>query len=206
MRVGGALFSSAWLPKNIRTASVGWIIRRGQARLADTSSQPMGQKAAVPSSPTADAAKEATESAPQRHILPKNLRHAIKRPRVDLGRTADDGISVVTLGGKADSEKPFLLRVQTRHAWPVKVKAQLDQAHFMMICSVGTHRQRQAVAIHYRHDFHAFSTLGRTDLRTPALGVGLSRSHQPMVVIRLKGVQEGHQVLFILVRQPNVET
>jgi hypothetical protein len=36
-----------------------------------------GVKAAVPSTPTVDAAKEATEAAPQRHILPKNLRHAI---------------------------------------------------------------------------------------------------------------------------------
>jgi hypothetical protein len=36
-------------------------------------------KAAVPSSPTVDAAKEATEAAPQRHILPKNLRHAISQ-------------------------------------------------------------------------------------------------------------------------------
>jgi hypothetical protein len=31
------------------------------------------------------------------------------------------------------------------------------------------HRQRQAIAIHYRHDFHAFSTLGWTDLRASAL-------------------------------------
>ena len=38
-----------------------------------------GVKAAVPLSPTVDAAKEATESAPQRHILPKNLRHAISQ-------------------------------------------------------------------------------------------------------------------------------
>jgi hypothetical protein len=36
-------------------------------------------KAAVPSSPTVDAAKEATEAAPQRHVLPKNLRHAINQ-------------------------------------------------------------------------------------------------------------------------------
>jgi hypothetical protein len=36
-----------------------------------------GVKAAVPSSPTVDAAKEATEAASQRHVLPKNLRHAI---------------------------------------------------------------------------------------------------------------------------------
>ena len=40
----------------------------------------------------------------------------------------------------------------------------------MMICRVRAHRQRQAVAIHNRHDFHAFSTLGRADLRAPALG------------------------------------
>jgi hypothetical protein len=38
-----------------------------------------GVNAAVPSSPTADAAKEATEAASQRHILPKNLRHAISQ-------------------------------------------------------------------------------------------------------------------------------
>jgi hypothetical protein len=38
-----------------------------------------GEKAAVPSSPTVDAAKEATESASQRHVLPKNLRHAISQ-------------------------------------------------------------------------------------------------------------------------------
>jgi hypothetical protein len=36
-----------------------------------------GVKAAVPSSPKVDAAKEATEAASQRHVLPKNLRHAI---------------------------------------------------------------------------------------------------------------------------------
>ena len=38
-----------------------------------------GVKAAVPSSPTVDAAKGATETASQRHILPKNLRHAISQ-------------------------------------------------------------------------------------------------------------------------------
>jgi hypothetical protein len=39
-----------------------------------------GVKAAVPSSPTVDATKEATETAPQRrHILPKNLRQAISQ-------------------------------------------------------------------------------------------------------------------------------
>jgi hypothetical protein len=38
-----------------------------------------GEKAAVPSSPTVDPAKEATETASQRHVLPKNLRHAISQ-------------------------------------------------------------------------------------------------------------------------------
>jgi predicted DNA-binding protein (UPF0251 family) len=38
-----------------------------------------GAKAAVPSSPTVDAAKEPTEPASQRHVLPKNLRHAISQ-------------------------------------------------------------------------------------------------------------------------------
>jgi hypothetical protein len=36
-----------------------------------------GVKAAIPSAPIVDPAKEATEAASQRHILPKNLRHAI---------------------------------------------------------------------------------------------------------------------------------
>jgi hypothetical protein len=36
-----------------------------------------GAKSAVPSSPTVNATKVATEVASERHILPKNLRHAI---------------------------------------------------------------------------------------------------------------------------------
>ena len=40
----------------------------------------------------------------------------------------------------------------------------------MMICRMRAHRQWQAVTIHDRHDFHAFSTLGRAYFRTPALG------------------------------------
>ena len=52
----------------------------------------------------------------------------------------------------------------------VKVKAQLDQAHFVMICGVRTHLQRQGVAIHYRHDFHALSAFGQPDLCASALG------------------------------------
>jgi hypothetical protein len=36
-------------------------------------------KSAAPSSPTVSATKEATEAASQRHVLPKNLRHAISQ-------------------------------------------------------------------------------------------------------------------------------
>jgi hypothetical protein len=38
-----------------------------------------GIKGAIPSSPTVDAAKETTEAASQRHVLPKNLRHGISQ-------------------------------------------------------------------------------------------------------------------------------
>jgi hypothetical protein len=38
-----------------------------------------GVKAAVPSSPMPSEKKEATEATPQRHILPKNLRHAVSQ-------------------------------------------------------------------------------------------------------------------------------
>jgi hypothetical protein len=38
-----------------------------------------GVKTAIPSPPTLNAAKEVTEAASQRHILPKNLRHAISQ-------------------------------------------------------------------------------------------------------------------------------
>jgi hypothetical protein len=38
-----------------------------------------GVKVAAPSLPTVDAAKEATEAASQRHVLPKNLRYGISQ-------------------------------------------------------------------------------------------------------------------------------
>jgi len=66
----------------------------------------------------------------------------------------------------------------------VKVKAQLDQAHFMMIGGVRTHRQRQAVAIHNRHDFHAFSALGWTDLRASALGHRKGRVDETLFLVQ----------------------
>jgi hypothetical protein len=38
-----------------------------------------------------------------------------------------------------------------------------------MVRWVCANRERQAVAIHNRHDFHASSALGRSDRRAPAL-------------------------------------
>ena len=40
----------------------------------------------------------------------------------------------------------------------------------MMVCGVRADRERQAVAIHNRHDFQTFSTLGRANIRAAALG------------------------------------
>ena len=58
----------------------------------------------------------------------------------------------------------------------------------MVICGVRTHRQRQAVAIHYRHDFHALSTLGRTDLRAPALGHRKGRVDEALFFVQYPSV------------------
>ena len=69
---------------------------------------------------------------------------------------------VAVVGTVADE----VLRLGFDH---VEVEAQLDQAHFVMVRGVRTDRERQAVAIHDRHDFHAFSTLRRSDLGASAL-------------------------------------
>src|SRR5436189_4580159 len=39
-----------------------------------------------------------------------------------------------------------------------------------MVCRVRADRERQSTAIHNRHDFHAFSTLGSSDFRPSTLG------------------------------------
>ena len=52
----------------------------------------------------------------------------------------------------------------------VEVEAQLHQADFMMVRRVRADRERQSMAIHNRHDFHAFSALRWADLRPAALG------------------------------------
>jgi hypothetical protein len=67
-----------------------------------------------------------------------------------------------TIDGERPKRNSVIALVSCDNVPPLQLApltAQLDQAHFMMICSVRTHRQRQAMAIHYRHDFHAFSTL-----------------------------------------------
>jgi hypothetical protein len=52
----------------------------------------------------------------------------------------------------------------------VEVEAQLYQADFVMVCRMRADRKRQSMAIDNRHDFHAFSALRGSDLRSAALG------------------------------------
>ena len=76
----------------------------------------------------------------------------------------------------------------------VKVKAQLGQAHFMMICGVRTRRRRQVMAIHYRHDFHAFSTLGalfETYCRPASLFLALKAAKRLMMAGNAKALADG---------------
>jgi len=54
----------------------------------------------------------------------------------------------------------------------VEVKGQLHERDFMMVRGVRSHRQRQAVTIDNRHDFHAFSASRRSNLIPTALGRG----------------------------------
>jgi hypothetical protein len=58
----------------------------------------------------------------------------------------------------------------------------------MMIGGVRTHRQRQAMAIDYRHDFHAFSTLGWTDIRASALGHRKGRVNEALFLVQHSSV------------------
>ena len=46
----------------------------------------------------------------------------------------------------------------------------LNQTHFMLVRRVRADRERQSMAIHNRHDFHAFSALRRSDFRPATLG------------------------------------
>lgn len=54
----------------------------------------------------------------------------------------------------------------------VEIKTQLHQGDFLMIGGMRADRERQTVAIHNRHDFHAFSAFCRSDLIASALGRG----------------------------------
>src|SRR6516225_6822064 len=52
----------------------------------------------------------------------------------------------------------------------VEVETELNQTHFVVVGRMRTDRERQAMAIHNRHDFQALSPLRRTDLCAAALG------------------------------------
>src|SRR5215468_653746 len=47
----------------------------------------------------------------------------------------------------------------------VEVETQLHQTHFVMVRRVRADRERQSMAIHNRHDFHAFSALRSSDFQ-----------------------------------------
>ena len=51
----------------------------------------------------------------------------------------------------------------------VEVETELDQADFVVVGRMRTDRKRQAMTIHNRHDFQAFSAFRRADLCPAAL-------------------------------------
>ena len=65
---------------------------------------------------------------------------------------------IAVIGAIADQ----VLRLGLDH---VEVKAQLHQTNFVMVGRMRAHRERQAMAVHNRHDFHAFSALCSSDSR-----------------------------------------
>ena len=65
-----------------------------------------------------------------------------------------------------------VLRLRFDH---VEVESQLHERHLVMVRRVRGHRQRQAVTIHNRHDFHAFSASRWPNLLPAALRRGERR-------------------------------
>src|SRR6185369_8182393 len=51
----------------------------------------------------------------------------------------------------------------------VEIEAQLNQAYFVMVRCMRTDRERQTMTIYNRHDFQAFSSFRRADVRATAL-------------------------------------
>ena len=52
----------------------------------------------------------------------------------------------------------------------VEIEAQLNQAYFVVVRCMRTDRERQTMTIYNRHDFQAFSSFCRADVRATALG------------------------------------
>ena len=93
--------------------------------------------AAVPSSPTVDATKEATETALQRHILPKNLRHALTqlsdRELDELFEAAfDEAKRLGRLPPRVETDSTSLPRrpsdMVTKRSLPTDKRTQTDNA------------------------------------------------------------------------------
>ena len=65
-----------------------------------------------------------------------------------------------------------IIRFRFNH---VEIKTQLHERDFVMIRRVRTYREPQTVAIHNRHDFHAFSALRLANFLSTTLGRGKRR-------------------------------
>src|SRR5262245_12900896 len=127
---------------------------------------PADEDSALPLDPGEEAfdqpaPQEASQAAP---VLRRRFRsiRAVWRDHLDAILTQRVVERVTVVSTVADE----IFRLGFDH---VEVEAQLYEANFVMVRGVGANRERQAVAIHDRHDFHAFSTLGGSDLGAPAL-------------------------------------
>src|ERR1700745_87652 len=74
-----------------------------------------------------------------------------------------------------------ILRLGLDH---VEVETELNQTHFVVVGRMRTDRERQAMAVHNRHDFQALSALRRTDLCAAALGHRKGRVDETLFFIQ----------------------
>ena len=85
-----------------------------------------------------------------------------------------------TIDGERPKRNSVIALVSCDNVPPLQLApltAQLDQAHFMMICSVRTHRQRQAMAIHYPFVAKFIGNIGQDLTQNFALEICAHRDH-----------------------------
>src|SRR5690606_29288571 len=127
---------------------------------------PPNQQASLPLDPGAEALRDPATLGPPKSATVLGLRLLavgfVWRDQLDalFTKLRIQWIAVVRLVADQD------LRLCLDH---VEVEGQLYERHFMMVRRVRGDRQRQALAIHNCHDFHAFSALCRANLLPAAL-------------------------------------